>query len=510
MKAMRRAFPRDPRSRRISTAATGPFNWVRGERVAPSDGLGVEAVVEPGTGRVIAEVPGSGARDVDAAVREAARAFEEWGEVGPRERGRRLLGVARVIEENLEDIARLEVRDTGKPIWEARVDVGSCADAFRFFGGVVAGFHGRHVQLEGGSFAVVRKEPLGVIGGIGAWNFPMQTCTWKVAPALAAGNAFVYKPAQWTPLTAVTLGEAIREAGIPDGVYNVVQGAGETGRLLCEHPQVAKLSFTGSVPTGVRVMTAGAGRVVPVTLELGGKSPLVVFPDADLESAVKGALVGNFLSQGEVCSNGTRVFVHSSIKKPFLDMLLGAVRKMKVGDPFEEDTVVGATITESHARKVLSYIEEARGERGAVVHGGERVRLPPPHDGGWYLSPCVVENARDEMRCVREEIFGSVLSLLEFDDEEEAVARANATEFGLAGAVFTRDIRRGHRVAARLKAGTVWINTFNLYPTELPFGGFKRSGVGRENGVDALHHFSQTKTVYVEMGEVQCGPLWKD
>ncbi|KAG7175026.1 4-trimethylaminobutyraldehyde dehydrogenase-like [Homarus americanus] len=438
-------------------------------------------VTEPATGQVMCEVPISGPTEVDRAVASAKNVFSTWSKLSGRERGQKLLEAGRIIRENLENISSLEVRDTGKPIWEARVDIASCADALEYYGGLAPAIVGQYVPLNGGSFAMVQREPLGVIGGIGAWNFPMQTCVWKAAPALACGNTFVYKPSQFTPITAVTLSEVLTQAGVPPGVFNVIQ-----------------------------VMAAGAKGIKSVTLELGGKSPIIIFEDADMKNAVKATLMANFLSQGQVCSNGTRVFVHRSIASEFIKQLVGATEKLKIGDPFAEDTTVGATIHEDHAKKVLSYIASARKEGATILCGGERVMQQGKLAGGWYLSPSVIGNCQDHMKVVKEEVFGSVASVLEFDSEEEVVKRANDTDFGLAGAVFTKDIQRGHRVANAIEAGMVWINTFNLYPTEIPFGGYKHSGIGRENGLTVVDYFTQTRTVYVEMGDVDCGPLYQD
>lgn len=494
----------------FTRTVTGPWNYVAGRRCKPSESLGSMKVPEPATGHVLCEVLVSGPLEVDRAVASAREVFPAWSKLSGRERGQKLIAAGRIIRENLEDISKLEVHDTGKPIWEARVDISSCADALEYYGGLAPAIIGQHVPLHGGSFAMVQRQPLGVIAGIGAWNFPMQTCVWKVAPALACGNTFVYKPSQFTPVTAVTLGEILTEAGVPDGVFNVIQGEGETGAKLCGHLDVAKLSFTGSIPTGIKVMEAGAKGIKSVTLELGGKSPLIIFEDADMKNAVKATLMANFLSQGQVCSNGSRVFVHSSVASEFMKQLVNATNKLKIGDPFNEDTTVGATIHEDHAKKILGYIASAKQEGATVLCGGERVIQPGKLASGWYLSPAVLGDCKDHMKVVREEVFGSIASVLVFDSEEEVVRRANDTNFGLAGAVFTKDIQRGHRVANAIEAGTVWINTYNLYPTEVPFGGYKHSGIGRENGLTAVDYFTQTRTVYVEMGDVDCGPLYQE
>lgn len=494
--------------RNITTQVTGPYNFVKGQKCSPNHPGNPFKVVEPATGKELCSYLESEFEDVNNAVSAAQSAFPVWSAMSARERGQILTKAAAIIRENNEHIAKLEVRDTGKPIWEARLDIQSCADAFEYYGGIITALTGQHIPLAGGSFAMVSREPLGVVGGIGAWNFPMQTASWKVAPALACGNTFVYKPSQFTPLTAVTLGEVLTEAGLPDGAYNVVQGQGSTGEFLSHHPSVAKVSFTGSVPVGKKIMTAAAEDLKAVTLELGGKSPLIVFPDADITNAVKGAMLANFLTQGEVCSNGTRVFVHKSIMKDFTEKLVKATKKLKIGNPMDEDTTVGATIHADHAAKVLGYIDTAVQEGCQVLCGGGRQVLPGELAEGWYLQPTVLAGCRDNMQVVQEEVFGSVLALLEFDTEEEVLRRANDTKFGLAGAVFTKDVQRGHRVCQALQAGTVWLNTYNLYPTEVPFGGYKHSGVGRENGTVVLDHYTQLKTTYVEMGDVDCGPLY--
>ncbi|CAG0900675.1 unnamed protein product, partial [Cyprideis torosa] len=459
----------------------------------------------------VPQVPHSSAEDVAEAVASARRGLREWSSLQPRERGRVMTRAANLLRSKLEEFAQLETRDTGKPIWESRCDMVTCIDALEYFGGLACvALNGRHIPLTPSAFSLVTREPLGVIGAIGAWNYPLQGCLWKAAPALACGNAVVFKPSPLTPATAVAVGEVFADAGLPPGVYNVVQGGSQTGQALCDHPKVDKLSFTGSVATGQRVMKAGAEKVIPVTLELGGKSPLIVFEDADLVNAVRGAVMANFLSQGEVCSNGTRVFVHRSLEQSFRETLLSVVQRMKVGDPCEDDTVVGATITEEHAQKVLGFIDRAQAEGAEVLIGGKRLsggELPERCRGGVFLSPCVLGRCSDDMEVVREEVFGSVLSLLTFDSEEEVVERANDTPYGLAAGLFTRDVRRAHAVAQRLQAGNIWVNNYNLSPVEAPFGGFKRSGVGRENGEEALRMYSQTKSIYVELGDVDVGPM---
>ncbi|ERS18190.1 betaine-aldehyde dehydrogenase, partial [Brucella abortus] len=332
-------------------------------------------------------------------------------------------------------------------------------------------------------------------------NYPIQIAAWKSAPALAMGNAFIFKPSENTPLSALALAEAYKEAGLPDGLFNVVQGYGDVGAALVNHRLTAKVSLTGSVPTGRRIMAQAGEQLKHVTMELGGKSPLIVFDDADLESAIGGAMLGNFYSTGQVCSNGTRVFVHKNIRERFIERLVERTRKIRIGDPFDEATQMGPLISAAQRDKVLSYIKKGKAEGATLACGGGVPKLQG-FDKGFFIEPTVFADVTDTMTIAREEIFGPVMSVLEFSDEDEVIARANDSEFGLAAGVFTADLSRGHHVIGQIKAGTCWINAYNLTPVEVPFGGYKQSGIGRENGIAALAHYSQIKTVYVEMGKV--------
>jgi betaine-aldehyde dehydrogenase len=473
------------------------------ERVRSSPAAGERfASINPATGEVLGYVTAVGAAQVNAAVRAAEKAQAGWGTMTGTERARVLRRAADILRSRNQELAELETRDTGKPIQETRVvDVASGADCFEYFAGLAQSLAGEHIDLGTQAFGYTRREPLGVVAGIGAWNYPLQIACWKAAPALACGNAMIFKPAELTPFTAVKLQEILLEAGVPPGVFQVVQGFADTGRLLTRHPGIRKVSLTGEVGTGKAVMSDAAQSLKNVTLELGGKSPLIVFDDAKIDNAVAGALLANFYSSGQVCSNGTRVFVHRSIKAAFLERLVKRVAAMRIGDPMNPETQVGALISEQHMHKVLYYIDRGRAEGARVLTGGMRVTTGELAKG-YFVAPTVFDECRDDMTIVREEIFGPVMSVLEFEDEQEVIERANATEFGLAAGVFTNDLTRAHRVIAQLQAGTCWINQYNVTPIELPFGGVKLSGLGRENGRAAIEHYTQLKSVYVAMGDV--------
>ncbi len=488
---------------RLKAALTAPGPGAEFSDV-PKSSAGREqfASINPSTGEVLGLVSVAGRTQVNAAVAAAVAAQRGWAALSGVERGRVLHRAAELLRSRNDELAELETRDTGKPIQETRVvDVVSGADCFEYFAGVAQTLSGEYIDLGTQAFGYTRREPLGVVAGIGAWNYPLQIACWKAAPALACGNAMIFKPAELTPFTAVKLEEILLEAGLPKGVFHVVQGFGDTGRLLTAHPHIRKVSLTGEVGTGKHVMADASRSLKQVTLELGGKSPLIIFEDAKLDNAVAGALLANFFSSGQVCSNGTRVFVHRAIKAAFLDRLVMRVNAMRIGDPLHPDTQVGALISEQHMRKVLSYIERGRAEGARILTGGSRV-VSGELAKGFFVAPTVFDNCRDDMSIVREEIFGPVMSVLEFEDEQDVIDRANDTEFGLAAGVFTNDLARAHRVIARLQAGTCWINHYNVTPIELPFGGVKSSGLGRENGRTAIEHYTQLKSVYVAKGDV--------
>ena len=477
-------------------------NYIDGRYVA-AHGTGTIDNVNPATGEVIAKIEVALEPEVDAAISAAERGFKIWSAMSGSERGRVLNKTVHLLRERNRELAEIEVRDTGKPIQEAEaVDVASGADCLEYFAGVAGSLRGEQIALNN-AFVYTRREPLGVCVGIGSWNYPIQIACWKAAPALACGNAMIFKTSEMTPSTPAKLAEIFTEAGLPDGVFNVLHGDARTGTLLTTDPRVAKVSLTGSIGVGKKILAAAAATMKRTTMELSGKSALIIFADADLHEAVSAAMLGNFYTQGEVCTNCTRVYVHESIHDRFLEILLARTKKLVVGDPMAAGTQVGALISRPHMERVLSYVAAGKAEGATHIHGGERV-----DDGnlaqGNFVRPAIFAGCTDDMKIVTDEVFGPLMSVLRFSDEDEVVKRANATRFGLAAGVFTRDIARAHRVANRLEAGICWINNYNITPIEMPFGGMKESGLGHENGQAAIEHYTQLKSVYVELGSVQC------
>ncbi len=454
-------------------------------------------VIYPATGEVIARLHSATPAVIRAALESARAAQAAWAARTGTERGRVLRRAADIIRAHNRELSILETFDTGKPLQETLVaDATSGADALEYFGGLAGSLTGEHIPL-GADFVYTVREPLGVCVGIGAWNYPTQIACWKAAPALACGNAMVFKPSETTPLCALRIAEILIEAGAPAGLFNVVQGLGDVGAALATDPGVDKVSLTGSVPTGRKVYAAAAAGLKHVTMELGGKSPLIVFDDADLDDAVGGAILGNFYSSGQVCSNGTRVFVHRRIKEAFLNRLTERLADAVIGDPMDEATSFGPMVSARQMEIVKGFIASGIGEGARLITGGRQIDRP-----GYFLEPTVFADVTDAMTIAREEIFGPVMSVLDFEEEDEVIARANDTVYGLSAGVFTRDLTRAHRVIGRLQAGSCWINTYNLAPVEAPFGGVKQSGVGRENSRAAIEHYSQLKSVYVAMGKV--------
>ncbi|NGN97136.1 betaine-aldehyde dehydrogenase [Grimontia sp. S25] len=456
----------------------------------------------PATGETLADVQQASQTDVDIAVTSAWEGFKVWSSMSAAERRSILNKAVAILRERNDELAALEVLDTGKPIQEAQyVDVVTGADVIEYYAGLAVAIQGEQQSLSENQFFYTRKEPLGVCAGIGAWNYPIQIAMWKAGPALAAGNAMVFKPSEETPLTALKLAEIFTEAGMPDGVFNVVQGDYRVGQMLSRHDNIVKVSFTGECGTGKKVMADAAGTLKPVTMELGGKSPLIVFNDADLDNAVSGAMIANFYTQGEVCTHGTRVFVHDDVYDKFLARLKARTEKLVVGDPTDPETQIGALISKDHLSKVLGFIEKGKASGATLLCGGYQVTEGELAKGN-FVVPTVFANCTDDMSHVQNEIFGPVMSVLRFSDEQEVISRANDTSYGLAAGVFTTNFSRAHRVIAKLQAGICWINNWGASPAEMPVGGYKQSGIGRENGIQTLSSYTQTKSVYVELGDV--------
>jgi betaine-aldehyde dehydrogenase len=457
------------------------------------------ASINPATGTALANIQSASQEDVNNAVESAQQGQTIWAAKSGVERGHILSKAVQLLRERNDELAILEVKDTGKPIQEAQyVDIVTGADVIEYYAGLAGKIEGRYQDLGNGNFFYTREEPLGVCAGIGAWNYPIQIAMWKSAPALAAGNAMVFKPSEETPLSTLKLAEIYTEAGLPDGVFNVVQGDARVGQMLTAHPGIAKISFTGECSTGKKVMAASAASLKDVTVELGGKSALIIFDDTAVESAVSAAMLANFYTQGEVCTNGTRVFVQDAIYDDFCSELKLRTEAMIIGDPLDPCTQVGALISQAHMKKVLSYIDAAQNAGATLLCGGKQVK----NDGldkGAFVQPTVFTDCTDHMPHVEDEIFGPVMAVLRFSKESEAIARANNTRFGLAAGIFTRDISRAHRVIAKLEAGICWINAWGASPAEMPVGGYKESGIGRENGVQTLYKYTQTKSVYVQL-----------
>ncbi|MGE8497391.1 MAG: betaine-aldehyde dehydrogenase [Pseudomonas sp.] len=475
--------------------------YIGGRYVSASSGETFDSI-NPATGEVLAKVQRASQADVELAVASAAKGQKVWAAMTAMQRSRILRKAVDILRERNDHLAELETLDTGKPLSETRyVDIVTGADVLEYYAGLVPAIEGQQIPLRESSFVYTRREPLGVVAGIGAWNYPIQIALWKSAPALAAGNAMVFKPSEVTSLTTLKLAEIYTEAGLPDGVFNVLTGSGrEVGQWLTEHPQIEKISFTGGTETGKKVMaSASSSSLKEVTMELGGKSPLIIFEDADLDRAADIAVMANFYSSGQVCTNGTRVFVPRMLQARFESKVLERVKRIRLGDPLAETTNFGPLTSFAHMESVLGYIEKGRSEGARLLIGGERF-TEGDFANGAYVAPTVFTDCRDDMTIVREEIFGPVMSILIYDSEEEVIRRANDTSYGLAAGLVTRDLARAHRVIHQLEAGICWINTWGESPAEMPVGGYKQSGVGRENGLSTLEHYTRIKSVQVELG----------
>jgi aldehyde dehydrogenase (NAD+) len=457
-------------------------------------------VINPATEDVCANVASADATDLDAAVQAARAALNgPWGQMSARERGRLVRKLGERLMERADEISKLETLHNGKPISESRhIEIPAAAECFEYYGGWSDKVMGETVPVKGNYLNYTLREPLGVCAAIVPWNFPLLIAVWKIAPALACGNTMIVKPASQTPLTALALGEIALEIGLPPGVLNILTGPGaQLGQAIVAHPGIDKIAFTGDTSTGKAIMKGAADTLKKITLELGGKSPNIVLPDADMEAAIRGATIGIFYGKGEVCAAGSRLLVDKSIKNEFVDKLAARVKKMVAGDPMDPKTRFGALSSKKQMESVLRYIESAKKEGAALVAGGERVDIGTGK--GYFVGPTVFTDVTPEMTIAREEIFGPVLATIEFADLDEAIARANDSPYGLAAGVWTKDIKKAHYVAKKLQAGTVWINTYNIYDTATPFGGYKQSGFGREMSMHALEHYTQIKSVWVDL-----------
>jgi aldehyde dehydrogenase (NAD+) len=467
-------------------------------RWVPSESGKTFATINPSTGEEICQVAEADAADVDNAVKAARAAFEgSWRKLRASERGRLLYRLADLIEANADELARLETLDNGKPLSIAKaVDVAKTVACYRYFAGWADKVQGKTIPIDGDFFCYTRHEPIGVVGQIIPWNYPMLMQSWKLAPALATGNTVVMKPAEQTPLSALRIGELLLEAGYPDGVVNILPGFGPTaGAALARHMDVDKVAFTGSTEVGRLIMTAAAqSNLKRVSLELGGKSPNIIFADTDLDAAVEGAHMGIFVNQGQSCCAGSRVFVEEKIYQQFVEKSVARAAKRRVGDPLDPTTDQGPQVDQSQFDRIMGYIESGRTEGATLACGGERVG-----NRGYFIRPTVFADVQDDMTIAREEIFGPVMSVIAFNNVDEAIARANNTDYGLAAGVWTSDIKKAHAVANGVRAGTVWVNCYHVLDTRAPFGGFKQSGMGRELGEYALHEYTEVKTVTLKL-----------
>lgn len=456
----------------------------------------------PATGETLAEVAEADKADIDKAVAAARRAYEgKWSRMSARDRGRLLYKLSQLIEERSADLAALETADNGKPIREsAYVDLPQVVENFEYFAGFATKIEGETIPVPGQMFNYTLREPLGVCGQIIPWNFPLLMAAWKLAPALAAGNTIVLKPAEQTPVTAMELGKLFQEAGFPDGVVNIVPGYGETaGAALASHPDIDKIAFTGSTEVGKLIAKAAADNLTKVSLELGGKAPNIIFADADIEQAVSGAMMGIFFNQGQVCCAGSRLFLAEEVKDEFLERFKARAEKVVVGDPTDKATLMGPQVSAEQLDRIKGYVDIARTEGATVLTGGACPTLDEKFKGGYFFQPTIFSEVKNGMRVAQEEIFGPVTSVITFSDEEDLIKQANETIYGLSAGIWTRDITRAHRFARAIKAGVVWINTFNMFNAASPFGGYKQSGYGREMGRHALDLYTQIKSVWVDL-----------
>ncbi len=479
-----------PKIRQTNMFIGGKWQESRGGKRFPT--------LNPVNESVIAEVAQGNEADVDAAVKAARAAFETgpWSKMDARDRGRLMNKLADLMEANLEELAALESLDNGKPIRDARAaDLPLAVDCLRYYAGWADKLTGDVIPIRGNYFCYTRREPVGVVGQIIPWNFPILMAAWKWGPALASGCTIVMKPAEQTPLTCLRMAELAQEAGFPDGVINIVTGYGETGAAIVRHPGVDKIAFTGHYETAQKIMVDAAKTLKRLTFELGGKSPNIVFADADLEAAVAGAEFGLFFNQGQCCCAGSRLFVEQSIHDEFVSKVVSRAKERQLGDPLDPNTTQGPQVDADQFNKIMSYIDKGKTEGAKCLTGGSRFG-----NKGFFIEPTIFTEVNDEMSIARDEIFGPVMSILPFKNTDDIIARANNTYYGLAAAVWTRDVQKAHRVAASVRAGTIWVNCYDVFDAAAPFGGFKMSGMGRELGEAALSNYTELKTVTMSLG----------
>ena len=473
--------------------------WVSAENKAVFD------TFNPATGELLSSCANASANDVDRAVKAAQEAFKTWSKTSPQDRAQLLLKAADLIDAHASELAEIETRDNGKPLRETTlVDVPLSSDHFRYFAGCLRADEGSAVMIDNDTMSIVLHEPIGVVGQIIPWNFPLLMAAWKIAPALAAGNTLVIKPSSTTPLSILYLAKLLNDI-LPPGVINVITGRGaESGQAMLDHPGFAKLAFTGSTEVGYSVAKAAAGKLIPATLELGGKSANIVFDDCQLDKAIEGAQIGILFNQGQVCCAGSRIFVQEGIYDEFVSKLTQAFKEVKVGDPMSMQTQMGSQINEKQLQKILNYVEIGKKEGAIVLAGGERASVEGLEKGA-FMQPTLLANVTNDMRIAQEEIFGPVAVIIKFKTEEEVIALANDSEYGLGGAVWSRDINQALRVAREVQTGRMWVNTYNELPAHAPFGGYKKSGIGRETHKMMLSHYSQTKNIFISMSEKKRG-----
>ncbi|MCP9257640.1 NAD/NADP-dependent betaine aldehyde dehydrogenase [Dirofilaria immitis] len=484
------------------------LHFIRGARVALTTTKHFD-VYQPRNGEILTQCSCADTEVIDEVIKDAYKAQQSWAALNAQQRGTILRQAASIIRSVENQLAYLETIDCGKPIEESRWDMANSADTFEFFAGVAHNIAGNHFPLSNDNYAYTERIPLGIVGAIGVWNYPMQTASWKIAPALMCGNAVIYKPSSFAPLTSVVLAQILQAAGLPDGVLSILQGESETGQAICEHAGINKITFTGSTKTGSKILASCSllGRIKPVTLELGGKSAMIVCEDADIDVAVTGALMANFFRyQGAVCSNASKVLVHISCYDEFRRKIVKQTKNLIVDDPLLKETKIRATISREHLNKVKAYIDGAVQEGAKLLCGGDRVKVKGLEDG-YYLSPAVLDSVTEQMRIYKEEVFGAAMLIIPFQNNEDAIRMANDTPYGLAAGVFTRNLHLAYSLASKLHAGNVYVNTFNSTNAMIPFGGMKQSGFGRENGTAALETFSQLKSVFVNASEKLDNPF---